>query len=163
MIVVLMGVAGAGKTHVGSALAMRLGWQFVDADEHHSAANIAKMRAGIPLSDEDREPWLESLRQLIARFASEGRHCVIACSALRGAFRQRLASAGDEVVFVHLRVSPATAEHRARTRPGHFLPSHLVESQFSALEVPENAIIVDGEAPVDEVVRRIVDEAGLPS
>ena len=159
MIIVVMGVAGAGKTYVGSALAKRLGWRFLDADDCHSAANVAKMRAGIPLSDSDREPWLATLQDFIASATASGDDAVVACSALRQEFRQRLAAAGRDVVFVYLRVSAATAEQRTRSRIGHFMPPALVESQFETLEEPADAIVVDGEAAVEDIVTRIIEES----
>lgn len=155
MIIVVMGVAGAGKTAVGTALAASLGWPFLDADSYHPAANVAKMSGGAPLSDDDREPWLAALQDLLARLHASSTDAVLACSALRADFRNRLAAAGHDVVFVHLRVSPAVAARRVRNRSGHFMPGALVETQFEALETPSDAIEVNGEGTVDDVVRSI--------
>jgi gluconokinase len=154
MIVVVMGIAGAGKTRVGTALAHSLGWPFFDADDFHPPPNLARMTAGVPLTDEDREPWLHALQQLIASVPD----AVLACSALREAFRKRLAAAAPDLVFVYLRVDPALAEHRMRTREGHFMPPSLMASQVDALQVPEDAIEVDGAMPVEAIVAQIIAE-----
>lgn len=157
MIVVIMGIAGAGKTRVGSALAQSLGWPFFDADDFHPQPNVARMAAGEPLTDDDREPWLHALQQLISSVPN----AVLACSALRERFRERLAGAARDVVFVYLRVDPALAERRMRTREGHYMPPSLLSSQLEALEVPSDAIEVDGalEVPaiVAEITRRIAE------
>jgi gluconokinase len=156
MIVVVMGVAGAGKTVVGSALAARLGWPFFDADDFHSPENVAKMAAGIPLTDADREPWLAALHALVARQAAANVDSVLACSALRATFRRRLAGAAPNVVSVYLRVTPAVAQARVANRSGHYMKAALVPTQFEALEPPDDAITIDGSAAVDEIVDTIV-------
>jgi gluconokinase len=148
-----MGVSGSGKTAIASALAARLGWRFIDADDLHPAANIAKMSAGIPLTDEDRAPWLaEVARQL----ASDG-PAVAACSALKRAYRDTIAEAVPGVVFVYRAVAAATLEARMRTRPGHFMPVALLKSQLAVLEPlapDEGGITID---PSRELVS-VVDE-----
>jgi gluconokinase len=157
MIVTLMGVSGCGKTAVGSALAQRLGWRFVDADSLHSAENVARMAAGIALTDADREPWLAVLQSHIADLAGRGENAVLACSALRAEFRQQLAEAGD-VRYVFLRCSYEVAELRMRSRPGHFMPSNLLPSQFEALEEPADALAIDATRSVDNLVSEIMRE-----
>jgi gluconokinase len=159
MIVVVMGVCGCGKTTVGKALAAALGWRFFDADDFHPPANIEKMAAGIPLTDADRWPWLDRLAAEMGAIERAGGHAVLACSALRQAYRDRLAVAGD-VRFVHLRGDRATIAARVAARPGHYMPATLVDSQFAALELPAEAIDVDITLPVADqvaVVRRGLD------
>jgi gluconokinase len=159
MIVVVMGVCGCGKTTVGKALAAALGWRFFDADDFHPPANIEKMAAGIPLTDTDRWPWLDRLAAEMGAIERAGGHAVLACSALRQAYRDRLTVAGD-VRFAHLRGDRATIVARVAARPGHYMPATLVDSQFAALELPAEAIDVDITLPVADqvaVVRRGLD------
>ncbi|MBW3628566.1 MAG: gluconokinase [Gemmatimonadetes bacterium] len=155
-----MGVTGAGKTTVGSLLARELGWSFADADNFHSVANIEKMRAGEPLSEADREPWLRALESHVAELLDEGRCGVLACSALRSEYRERLrrpaATGKGEVRFVYLEISLEEAQRRLRSRKGHFMPASLVESQFDALEVPHQQVLVlDGTHTPDQLVAEI--------
>lgn len=149
-VIVVMGVAGAGKTTVGRALAEALGWSFIDADDHHSAENVALMRQGIALTDEDRVPWLASVRDAIeARLARDGR-AVVACSALKHAYRAALvpANSADAVRFVFLDASEDLARERLAARRGHYAGVALVESQLATLERPQDAIRLDaGESP----------------
>lgn len=167
MIVLLMGVAGAGKTVVGRALAGALAAEFHDADDLHPAENVARMRAGLPLGDAERGPWLDRVAALLADLAARRAAGVVACSALRARYRDRLLppAVAPHVRLVYLRVRPGTAEARVAARAaagGHFMPPSLVETQFAALEPPEpgDAAAVDAERPVDEVVRAIVDALG---
>lgn len=155
MIVVVMGVSGSGKTTVGRALAHELGWRFVDADDVHPAENIARMRAGVPLTDDDREPWLASLRALAGRASTQGEDIVLACSALRARFRDRLRAAAHDLRYVFLRVSPELAARRLSARTGHFMPAELVASQFEALDEPEDALTLDAALPPAVLVLRI--------
>ena len=162
MVVVMMGVTGAGKTTVGSLLAAELGWAFHDADTFHPVANIEKMRAGEPLTEEDREPWLAALEAQVAKLLDAGESGVLACSALRTEYRERLsrpAAAGKgEVRFVYLRISPEEAHRRLLSRKGHFMPASLVHSQFDALEVPqEGVLVVDGTHTPEQIVRESRD------
>ncbi len=151
--IVVMGVAGSGKTTIGTALAQRLGVRFVDADDLHPPANVAKMTAGIPLDDSDRWPWLARTRQEL-----RGGDVVVTCSALKRRYRDLLRQA-DGVRFVHLDVDRSTAEDRAGARPGHFMASTMVASQFEALEPPAadetDIAVVDGSPAVDQVVASI--------
>ena len=133
MIIIILGVSGAGKTTVGKLMARSLGWHFVEADDFHSAANIERMRSGHPLTDEDRWPWLERLREQIKRSVAAEENAVLACSALKRAYRQRL-RVSDEVKFVFLRGDYAVVEKQLRGRHGHFVNSELLESQFDDLE-----------------------------
>jgi len=133
---IVFGVSGAGKTTIGKLLAQELGWRFYEADDFHSRANIEKMHRGIPLNDEDRWPWLESLRQLIERSLEAGENAVLACSALKRAYRERL-RVSDEVKFVFLRGDYALIEKQLRRRHGHFMNPELLRSQFADLEEPK--------------------------
>ena len=137
MIVVLFGVSGAGKTTVGKLLADELGWRFYEADDFHSPANIDKMKRGVPLTDEDRQPWLERLRELIKRTVAAGENAVLACSALKRAFRDRLRT-NDQVKFVFLHGDDALIEKQMRQRRGHFMNPSLLRSQFVDLEEPQS-------------------------
>ena len=153
-----MGVSAAGKTTVGRALATDLGWPFHDADDYHSAHNIAKMRAGQPLNDDDRRPWLAALRRLIDDILARGDHGVLACSALKQAYRDALTPAGiqaERVRFVYLDVPEPVLEERISRRRGSFAPPELLPSQLATLEEPQNALRVDGADSVSEIVRAI--------
>ena len=137
MIVIIFGVSGAGKTTVGKLLARELGWRFIEADDFHSAANIEKMRNGHPLTDEDRWPWLDCLRKQIEQLLPARENAVLACSALKRAYRDRL-RANDEVKFVFLRGDYALVEKQLRSRHGHFMNANLLQSQFDDLEEPQS-------------------------
>ena len=136
MIVIVFGVSGAGKTTVGKLLARELGWRFIEADDFHPAANVEKMRSGHPLTDEDRSPWLDRLREQIKRSVAAGENAVLACSALKRAYRDRL-RVGEEVKFVYLRGDFALVEKQLRSRRRHFMDPDLLQSQFDDLEEPQ--------------------------
>lgn len=136
MIIVIFGVSGAGKTTVGELLARKLGWRFIEGDDFHPFANIEKMRSGHPLTDEDRWPWLERLRQQIEHSLGARQNTVVACSALKRAYRDRL-RVSDEVKFVFLRGDYGLVEKQLRSRKGHFMKSRLLQSQFDDLEEPQ--------------------------
>ncbi len=159
MFVIVMGVAGSGKSTVGAALAARLGWEFRDADGFHPPANIAKMKAGTPLTDEDRWPWLNAIRSHMDAENAAGRSGVIACSALRESYRDVLGRGLPWVLFSHLAGSKELIASRMQARAGHFMPVALLDSQFATLETPVDAIRLDiakpPEALVEEVVRRL--------
>ena len=158
-----MGTTGAGKTTVGSLLAESLGWPFADADDFHSSVNIEKMRAGTPLTDADREPWLESLREAIVAWLESGRSTVLACSALKRAYRLKL-NPGAGVVFVYLKGSFEEIEERIGSRTGHFANRQLLASQFEALEEPgpdEEAITVSVSKTAGQAVTEILAQLGL--
>jgi gluconokinase len=160
MIVVLMGVSGCGKTTVGTALAEALEWPLLDADEFHPPENVAKMAAGIPLDDADRMPWLDRIASELARMNRERRNAVLACSALKQAYRDRLAVAGD-VRFVHLRGDYDTIHRRIATRPHKYMPPSLLASQFATLEPPRDALAIDVDMSVDAQVKAIREGLGL--
>jgi gluconokinase len=149
---VVMGVTGSGKTTVGQALARSLGLPFADGDDFHGPANVAKMADGIPLTDEDRLPWLRSVGGWLADHPGGG---VIGCSALKRAYRDLLREYAPDAQFVHLAGSPEVVRRRVAERPGHFMPESLVASQFEALEPlgPDEAgIVLDLDLPVEELV-----------
>jgi gluconokinase len=157
VIVILFGVSGTGKTTVGKLLARKRGWRFLEADDFHPAANVEKMRSGHPLTDEDRWPWLERLRREIERSLTAGENAVLACSALKRAYRDRL-RVSDEVKFVLLRGDYALVEKQLRSRHGHFMNAGLLQSQFDDLEEPqpdEHAITVGLGRTPEELVKEI--------
>lgn len=154
MIVIVMGVVGAGKTTVGKLLASQLGWEFADADDFHPQSNVEKIRHGIALTDEDREPWLDHLREAIARWIAEGKSVVLACSALKRAYRAKLLL-GPQVRFVYLRGSAALIADRLHSRHGHFAGEAILASQLADLEEPETAITVEISDTPEQIVTEI--------
>jgi gluconokinase len=162
MIVILMGVSGSGKSTVGKILARDLGWAFVEADDYHPAANIDKMRRGVPLNDDDRRPWLAALRRRIDEVCAGGGNAVVACSALKHSYQDYLAHhAPESVRYVHLRGSEELIRERIAARKGHFMNPGLLHSQFETLEPPADALVVDV-APAPEVIAaQIRRELGL--
>ena len=158
-----MGVAGAGKTTVGRELAEKIGWEFHDADDFHSAENIAKMHRGEGLTDADREPWLEALSRLVAAVVREGRHAVLACSALKHAYRVMIMPQGIPAAatrFVYLDVPPEELERRLESRH-HYAGPSLLASQLATLEKPKDAVWIDGTRPVAAEVEAIRSAIGI--
>jgi gluconokinase len=154
MVVILMGVTASGKTTVGRLLATASGYQFYDADDFHPRANVDKMRRGIPLDDADRRPWLEALRDLVRRCLAEERNAVLACSALKEAYR-RYFLIDPRVKLVYLKVDEGLIRQRLQRRRGHFMNPSLLESQFATLEEPENALWLDASRSPEELVGTI--------
>ena len=150
--IIVMGVAGSGKTTVGRALADRLGWRFCDADDLHSAENIRRIRRNLPLRDRDREPWLQRVRATIEQAQTDGAGLVVACSALKERYRQILSSGIPGVRFVYLAADAELLRDRLRRRQGHFAGPALLDSQLADLEPPDHALHVDASLPVDAIV-----------
>jgi gluconokinase len=160
MIVILMGVVGSGKTTVGRLLADQLGWEFADADDFHSPANVEKIRKGIGLTDADREPWLQSLHSAIVRWIAERRSVVLACSALKRIYRSEL-EVGPEVRFVYLKGGASLIASRLKARRGHFANEQILASQLSDLEEPENAVTVGIAGMPSEIAKEIRNKLAL--
>ena len=160
MVILLMGVTGSGKTTVGQALAESLQWQFADADDFHPASNVAKMRAGMPLDDADRAPWLAALRTQIDKWLHAGTNAVLACSALKQAYRNELV-VSPGVRIVYLRGRSELIEERLRERHGHYMDPNLLPSQFATLEEPMDALVVAVDASVPDIVRQIRKGLGV--
>jgi gluconokinase len=163
VIVIVFGVSGAGKTTVGELLARDLGWHFLEADDFHPASNIEKMRSGHPLTDEDRAPWLERLREQIKRSLAAGENTVLACSALKRKYRQLL-RVNHEVKLVFLRGSYALISAQLSHRRGHFFDLALLQSQFDDLEEPqpdESALIIELGRTAQELVKEIKEKLHL--
>jgi len=146
-----MGVSGSGKSTVGRMLAERLGATFLDADDFHPPANVAKMRAGVPLDDADRAPWLDALA---AELASPARRIVLACSALKTAYRDRLRQAAPDLLTIFLHGDPALIRRRMEARGAHFMPAALLESQLRTLEAPEDALRLDLAEPPERLAEQ---------
>jgi gluconokinase len=156
VILILMGVVGAGKTTVGSLLAQKLGWQFADADDFHPAPNVEKIRRGMPLDDSDRAPWLAALHDAILHWNLEGRNAVLACSALKRKYRDILRV--DGVRFVYLKGDYELIEQRLRTRRGHFASDSILKSQFEDLEKPDDAITIEIDKTPEAIISEIIDK-----
>jgi gluconokinase len=155
-VVVVMGVTGSGKSSVGARLAAALGCRFVEGDTLHPPENIARMSAGIPLTDEDREGWLDAIGRQLAAAAARGEGVVASCSALKRRYRDQLRGHVPGLVFVSLALDPETAQRRVAQRTDHFMPATLVASQFATLEPPaadEASITLDARLPVAELVQ----------
>jgi gluconokinase len=163
-VILIMGVSGCGKTTVAERLAARLRWQLAEADDFHTAASIAKMRGGSPLTDEDRWPWLAAMRAWIDTTRGGGQRCVVACSALKRAYRERLAGGRDDVRLVHLAGSYELIATRMAGRKHAYMPAGLLQSQFDTLEPPgpeENPLVLAVEEEPARLVERIVAELAL--
>lgn len=164
-VLVVMGVSGSGKSTMGRPLAERLGWDFQEGDDLHPAANIEKMANGHPLTDADRAPWLAAVRAWIDRELAAGRSGVVACSALKRAYRDLLGDGRPEVRFVYLQGDEAVIRGRVEHRHGHFMHADMVDSQFQTLEPPtadEHPIVVDIRQPLDRQVDEIVRATAAP-
>lgn len=154
--IVVMGVSGSGKTTIGRGLADALGWPFYEGDDLHPRSNVEKMAQGIPLTDADRQPWLEAIRHLMDEHIAGGKSAVITCSALKQAYRDYLKQGRDEVVFVYLKGSFELLRERIAQRKGHYMPVDLLESQFATLEEPLDAIVVDADQDSDSAVQSVM-------
>jgi gluconokinase len=161
---VVMGVSGSGKSTIADRLAERLGWTYEDGDRFHPASNVAKMSAGQPLTDEDRWPWLQAISDEIDRICRAGERAVIACSALKRAYRDVLVHGRGDVRIVFLNGTRQLIANRLAVRTGHFMPPGLLDSQFKTLEPPEaseNPVIVSIDAPVDAIVDDILRQLAI--
>jgi len=155
-----MGPAGSGKTLVGELLALRLGWEFVDGDSFHSQANIEKMARGVPLDDNDRIPWLNSIREAMKQWNAQHRNVVLACSALKRSYRERLQISSD-VKLVYLKGTYDLLRERLHARKGHYATEQILTSQFADLEEPADAITVDVAHTPEEIVAEIWKQLAL--
>lgn len=156
MILVIMGVTGAGKSTIGHLLSSTTGWPFVDGDDYHPEANKQKMHAGIPLTDADRAPWLARLHELLLDWDREGKSGLLACSALKESYRQLLSSGVRDLHFVLLEAPPEVLEERLRARSDHFMNPDLLASQIATLEIPSNALRVSMTGDPKEAVNFIL-------
>ena len=159
--IIVMGVSGSGKSTIGALLAEALGWPFADADGFHPAANVAKMAAGQPLTDEDRWPWLDAIAAQIGASRTAEQPVVVACSALRRAYRERLRAGHGDLIFLHLAGAPEVIAARQAARQGHFMPPSLMASQFATLEDPAaeaDAVTVSVSASPHEVVAAALEQ-----
>jgi gluconokinase len=163
---IVMGVSGSGKSTIAAELAKQLSWTFEDGDRFHPASNVAKMSAGHPLTDEDRWPWLQAIADEIDRVCKADGHVVIACSALKRAYRNILVHGRDDVRIVFLEGSQALIADRLAKRKNHFMPPGLLDSQFKTLEPPqadEHPFTVSIDAPVETIVNNIVAQVATQS
>jgi gluconokinase len=161
MVIVLMGVSGSGKTTVGKLLADGLGWRFYEGDDFHPQANVDKMSRGVPLDDGDRRPWLDNLHRLIERTVAAGDNAILACSALKRSYRERLAGGLPDVRFVFLQAGRELLRQRLESRRDHFMKADLLDSQLATLEEPRDAVVANAALPADEIVGRIRGELHL--
>jgi len=157
----IMGVAGSGKSTLGMALAQKLAWDFFDADEYHSAENIAKMTAGIPLTDSDRVPWLVALNQQLLSTLETDRHPILACSALKDRYRKKLLDGLQEMAIIYLKGSFEDIQPRLIAREKHYMKEHMLQSQFNTLEEPENALVLDVSLTVSKMLESIFTKYSL--
>jgi gluconokinase len=154
----IMGVSGSGKSTLGIVLALELGWEFLDADDFHSTGSIAKMASGTPLTDADREPWLDLLNEKLLAALQVNRHPILACSALKENYRNRLLRDVEGMVTIFLNGKYETIRSRLASREGHFMKEGLLRSQFEALEEPQDALVLDVSMPVHAMVDTILKE-----
>jgi gluconokinase len=157
MIIVVIGVAGSGKTTVGTMLAAELQCPFLEGDSLHPQENIDKMRHGIPLTDSDRGPWLSAIHARIVDYFERGQDLVVGCSALKHEYRRALAK-GVPITWVYLKGSPSLLRSRLAHRPGHFMKVDMLASQFDALEEPDDALVVDVSVPASVIVEQVLSQ-----
>jgi gluconokinase len=164
MILIVMGVSGAGKSTVAKALVNATGWQFAEGDDYHSEANRKKMHSGVPLNDEDRAPWLASLHEVLQGWAQRGESGIMTCSALKQTYRDTLAKGLPEgsYRFVLLDVPRAELQKRLEHRAGHFMSPDLLDSQLATLEEPKDALRIEAEGSPDEIAGKILAQIGQP-
>jgi len=158
MIVLIMGVAGSGKSTVGELLSERIGWPFFDPDGFHPPENVEKQRQGIPLTDADREPWIKNIHAKMLEFDRAGLDAIFGCSALKEKHRKILQSEIKDFLIVHLKGDRELIRGRVASRKGHFMPASLVDSQFESLEMPNDSLAIDVTLTPDEIVKIIRKE-----
>jgi gluconokinase len=156
VIVIVMGVSGSGKSYLAGELAEATGWTFAEGDDYHSAANKAKMAAGIPLTDADRDPWLDTLHEVLAGWHVQGLSGILTCSALKETYREHLTAGLPEARFVWLNPPRAVLAERMAHRPGHFMSPALLDSQLATLEPPTGVLRLDGSEPIQEAIKTIL-------
>jgi gluconokinase len=156
-----MGVSGCGKSTVGEELSSRLDWPFLDGDDYHPQVNINKLTRGIPLTDEDRQPWLETLHDLIVEHLSEGRSMIMASSALKASYRRILDGGREDVRFVHLQGSFDLVFERMQQRRGHFMEPEMLLSQFESLEIPTEVLTIPITLKVEEIADRVISSFNI--
>jgi len=163
MILIVMGVSGSGKTTLARALAKATGWQFAEGDDYHSAANKAKMHAGIPLTDEDRAPWLATLHDLIASWHQKNESGILTCSALKQTYRETLVAGlpDDAYRFILTEAPKEVISERMKARHDHFMPAALLDSQLATLEPPSNALHVSAQDPPEVSVKKVLAAIGI--
>lgn len=157
-IVLLMGVCGTGKSTIGKLLGQELGWSFFDADDFHPPENVEKQRQGIPLTDDDRWPWLRNMHAKMLEMERLGESAIFGCSALKGSFRELLRDGLSRFCLVHLYGDKELIRERVANRKGHFMPASLVDSQFATLEAPDEALAFDVQLSPEEIVKQILKE-----
>lgn len=161
MIILVMGVSGSGKTLIGKKLAASLQWEFQDADDFHPASNVQKMRQGIPLNDQDRVPWLKALQQEIARWLTEEKNVVLACSALKASYRRQLCQNHKQVQLVYLQGSFQVLKQRLNQRQNHFMKAQMLQSQLKDLEAPTAGLQINIAQDPAAIVEQIRFRLGL--
>lgn len=162
VIIVVMGVSGTGKTTLGQALAARLGWAFVEADDYHPPSNVEKMRSGQALDEKDRGPWLKAVNARVRSLDALGEDAVLACSALKRTHREQLEAGVDDIRFVYLDGDPELIDTRLRKRQAHFMPASLLGTQLKTLEPPSDALTVSIALPTRRQVESVVQHLRLP-
>lgn len=163
MIVIVMGVSGSGKSYLAAKLAQATGWVFAEGDDYHSEANKAKMHAGVPLTDADRTPWLDSLHAVLLGWHMQGQSGILTCSALKSSYREHLIAGLPEIRFVWLDPPRSVLAERMAHRPDHFMPAALLDSQLATLERPTDSpkiLRLDGSEPIDQAIQRILGWLG---
>ena len=161
MLIIITGVSGVGKTTIGKLLSENMGWTFYEGDDYHTNVNLAKMRNGTPLTDEDRWPWLDALRTKISEIVLHEENAVLSCSALKESYRIRLESGLKDIVFVYLQADYQLIRKRISERVGHFMCAGLLASQYSDLEEPQNAIVVDAALEPMAIINNLTQALSL--
>jgi gluconokinase len=156
VIVIVMGVSGSGKSYLAGKLAEATGWAFAEGDDYHSAANKAKMAAGVPLTDADRGPWLDTLHEVLAGWHAGGQSGILTCSALKESYREHLIAGLPDARFVWLDPPRSVLAERMAHRPGHFMPPALLDSQLATLEPPTGVLRLDGSEPIEQAIQTIL-------